>query len=156
MQRAVEIFLLPIGRAEKARVRERPHSTSLKSLTASEHSLMPAGLEAAMKPQDLADLLSFLKGGAQSWAGASSFGVKSENSKVGRWAPRSGTAMSRRATAFAPRLRRSQCPTFKAQRLTSKSALSCCSVLAHFEAGSHEIRKSPSWVHGFLLHLFPN
>jgi hypothetical protein len=29
-------------------------------------------------------------------------------------------------------------------------------VLAHFEAGSHEIRKSPSWVHGFLLHLFPN
>jgi hypothetical protein len=30
------------------------------------------------------------------------------------------------------------------------------SVLAHFEAGNHEIRKSPSWVHGFLLHLFPN
>jgi hypothetical protein len=29
-------------------------------------------------------------------------------------------------------------------------------VLAHFEAGSHEIRKSLSWVHGFLLHLFPN
>ena len=65
MQRAVEIFLLPIGRAEKARVRERPHSTFLKSLTASEHPLMPAGLEATMKPQDLADLLSFLKGGAQ-------------------------------------------------------------------------------------------
>jgi hypothetical protein len=29
-------------------------------------------------------------------------------------------------------------------------------AVAHFEAGSHEIRKSPSWVHGFLLHLFPN
>jgi hypothetical protein len=118
MQRAVEIFLLPIGRAEKARVRERPHSTSLKSLTASEHSLMPAGLEAAMKPQDLADLLSFLKGGAQSWAGASSFGVKSENSKVGRWAPRSGAAMSRRATTFGTRLRRAQRATSNVQRLT--------------------------------------
>jgi len=65
MQRAVGIFLLPVGRAEKARVRERPHSPSSKSLTASEHSLMPAELEATMKPQDLADLLSFLKGGAQ-------------------------------------------------------------------------------------------
>jgi hypothetical protein len=29
-------------------------------------------------------------------------------------------------------------------------------AVAHFEAGSHEIRESPSWVHGFLIHLFPN
>ncbi len=34
----------------------------LKSLTALPGSLMPAGLDAAMQPQDLADLLAFLKG----------------------------------------------------------------------------------------------
>jgi len=46
-------------------VEENIQGANIKSLTASEHSLMPAGLEATMKPQDLADLLSFLKGGAQ-------------------------------------------------------------------------------------------
>ena len=38
---------------------------NIKTLAASEHSLMPPGLEATMKPQDLADLLSFLKGESQ-------------------------------------------------------------------------------------------
>ena len=46
-------------------VEENIQRANIKSLTAREHSLMPAGLEAAMKPQDLADLLSFLKGEAQ-------------------------------------------------------------------------------------------
>jgi putative heme-binding domain-containing protein len=36
--------------------------SNVTSLTASEHSLMPPGLEAAMSKQDMADLLSFLKG----------------------------------------------------------------------------------------------
>ncbi|MEP6670017.1 MAG: PVC-type heme-binding CxxCH protein [Chthoniobacter sp.] len=36
--------------------------SNITSLTASEHSLMPPGLEAAMSRQDMADLLSFLKG----------------------------------------------------------------------------------------------
>ncbi len=36
--------------------------TDLKSLTAMPGSLMPSGLDAAMQPQDLADLLAFLKG----------------------------------------------------------------------------------------------
>jgi len=35
---------------------------NIVSLTASDHSLMPPGLEAAMSRQDMADLLSFLKG----------------------------------------------------------------------------------------------
>ena len=46
-------------------VEENIPRSNIKSLTASEHSLMPPGLEATMKPQDLADLLSFLKGEAQ-------------------------------------------------------------------------------------------
>ncbi len=46
-------------------VEENILRSNIKSLTASEHSLMPSGLEATMKPQDLADLLSFLKGEAQ-------------------------------------------------------------------------------------------
>jgi putative heme-binding domain-containing protein len=46
-------------------VEEAIPRANIKSLTASEHSLMPAGLEATMKQQDLADLLSFLKGEAQ-------------------------------------------------------------------------------------------
>ncbi len=46
-------------------VEENISRANIKTLTASEHSLMPAGLEATMKPQDLADLLSFLKGEAQ-------------------------------------------------------------------------------------------
>jgi putative heme-binding domain-containing protein len=46
-------------------VEENIPRANIASLTASEHSLMPAGLEATMKPQDLADLLSFLKGEAQ-------------------------------------------------------------------------------------------
>jgi putative heme-binding domain-containing protein len=46
-------------------VEENIQRANIKSLTAREHSLMPAGLEATMKPQDLADLLSFLKGEAQ-------------------------------------------------------------------------------------------
>ncbi|MEO6787130.1 MAG: c-type cytochrome, partial [Chthoniobacteraceae bacterium] len=46
-------------------VEENIPRANIKSLTASEHSLMPAGLETVMKPQDLADLLSFLKGEAQ-------------------------------------------------------------------------------------------
>jgi putative heme-binding domain-containing protein len=46
-------------------VEENIPRANIKTLTASEHSLMPAGLEATMKPQDLADLLSFLKGEAQ-------------------------------------------------------------------------------------------
>lgn len=36
--------------------------SNITSITASEHSLMPPGLEAAMSKQDMADLLSFLKG----------------------------------------------------------------------------------------------
>lgn len=36
--------------------------SNIASITASEHSLMPPGLEAAMSKQDMADLLSFLKG----------------------------------------------------------------------------------------------
>ena len=46
-------------------VEENIPRSNIASLTASEHSLMPPGLEATMKPQDLADLLSFLKGEAQ-------------------------------------------------------------------------------------------
>lgn len=46
-------------------VEENIPRSGIASLTASEHSLMPPGLEATMKPQDLADLLSFLKGEAQ-------------------------------------------------------------------------------------------
>jgi putative membrane-bound dehydrogenase-like protein len=46
-------------------VEENIPRSNIKSLTASEHSLMPPGLEATMKPQDLADLLSFLKGESQ-------------------------------------------------------------------------------------------
>jgi putative heme-binding domain-containing protein len=46
-------------------VEENIPRANIKSLTASEHSLMPGGLEATMKPQDLADLLSFLKGESQ-------------------------------------------------------------------------------------------
>ena len=46
-------------------VEENIPRANIKTLTASEHSLMPPGLEATMKPQDLADLLSFLKGEAQ-------------------------------------------------------------------------------------------
>lgn len=36
--------------------------SNITSITASEHSLMPPGLEAGMSKQDMADLLSFLKG----------------------------------------------------------------------------------------------
>ena len=43
-------------------VEENIPRANIKTLTAGEHSLMPAGLEATMKPQDLADLLAFLKG----------------------------------------------------------------------------------------------
>ncbi|MEQ1852940.1 MAG: PVC-type heme-binding CxxCH protein [Chthoniobacteraceae bacterium] len=43
-------------------VEENIPRANIASLTAGEHSLMPPGLEATMKPQDLADLLSFLKG----------------------------------------------------------------------------------------------
>ena len=46
-------------------VEENIPRAAIKSLTASEHSLMPPGIETTMKPQDLADLLSFLKGEAQ-------------------------------------------------------------------------------------------
>ena len=46
-------------------VEENIPRANITSLTASEHSLMPGGLEATMKLQDLADLLSFLKGEAQ-------------------------------------------------------------------------------------------
>jgi putative heme-binding domain-containing protein len=46
-------------------VEENIPRANITSLTASEHSLMPPGLEAVMKPQDLADLLSFLKGESQ-------------------------------------------------------------------------------------------
>jgi putative membrane-bound dehydrogenase-like protein len=46
-------------------VEENIPRANIASLTAGEHSLMPPGLEATMKPQDLADLLSFLKGEAQ-------------------------------------------------------------------------------------------
>ncbi|MEI9897794.1 MAG: PVC-type heme-binding CxxCH protein, partial [Chthoniobacter sp.] len=43
-------------------VEENIPRSHITSLTASEHSLMPPGLEAAMSKQDMADLLSFLKG----------------------------------------------------------------------------------------------
>ncbi len=43
-------------------VEENIPRSNITSLTASEHSLMPPGLEAAMSKQDMADLLSFLKG----------------------------------------------------------------------------------------------
>jgi putative heme-binding domain-containing protein len=43
-------------------VEENILRTNIASLTASEHSLMPPGLEAMMSKQDMADLLSFLKG----------------------------------------------------------------------------------------------
>ena len=43
-------------------VEENLLRANITSLTASEHSLMPPGLEAAMSKQDMADLLSFLKG----------------------------------------------------------------------------------------------
>jgi putative heme-binding domain-containing protein len=43
-------------------VEENILRSNIASLTASEHSLMPPGLEAAMSKQDMADLLSFLKG----------------------------------------------------------------------------------------------
>jgi len=43
-------------------VEENILRSNISSLTASEHSLMPPGLEAMMSKQDMADLLSFLKG----------------------------------------------------------------------------------------------
>ncbi|HSI13206.1 MAG TPA: PVC-type heme-binding CxxCH protein [Chthoniobacter sp.] len=43
-------------------VEENILRSNITSITASEHSLMPPGLEAAMSKQDMADLLSFLKG----------------------------------------------------------------------------------------------
>jgi putative heme-binding domain-containing protein len=43
-------------------VEETIPRANIVSLTASDHSLMPPGLEAAMSRQDMADLLSFLKG----------------------------------------------------------------------------------------------
>ena len=43
-------------------VEENLLRSNITSLMASEHSLMPPGLEAAMSKQDMADLLSFLKG----------------------------------------------------------------------------------------------
>jgi putative membrane-bound dehydrogenase-like protein len=43
-------------------VEENILRSNIASLTASEHSLMPPGLEATMSKQDMADLLSFLKG----------------------------------------------------------------------------------------------
>jgi len=46
-------------------VEENIPRANITSLTASEHSMMPPGLEATMKPQDLADLLSFIKGEAR-------------------------------------------------------------------------------------------
>jgi putative membrane-bound dehydrogenase-like protein len=47
---------------EPLAVEENILRSHIASLTASEHSLMPAGLEAVMSKQDMADLLSFLKG----------------------------------------------------------------------------------------------
>jgi putative membrane-bound dehydrogenase-like protein len=43
-------------------VEENILRSNISSMTASEHSLMPPGLEAMMSKQDMADLLSFLKG----------------------------------------------------------------------------------------------
>ncbi|HEY3900900.1 MAG TPA: PVC-type heme-binding CxxCH protein [Chthoniobacter sp.] len=43
-------------------VEENILRSNIGSMTASEHSLMPPGLEAMMSKQDMADLLSFLKG----------------------------------------------------------------------------------------------
>jgi putative heme-binding domain-containing protein len=43
-------------------VEENILRSNITALAASEHSLMPPGLEAAMSKQDMADLLSFLKG----------------------------------------------------------------------------------------------
>ncbi|MDR3404723.1 MAG: c-type cytochrome [Chthoniobacter sp.] len=43
-------------------VEENIPRSNITSLAASEHSLMPPGLEGAMSKQDMADLLSFLKG----------------------------------------------------------------------------------------------
>jgi putative heme-binding domain-containing protein len=43
-------------------VEENILRSNISSFTASEHSLMPPGLEAMMSKQDMADLLSFLKG----------------------------------------------------------------------------------------------
>jgi len=128
-------------------VEENIQRANIKSLTASEHSLMPAGLEATMKPQDLADLLSFFKGGAQCGAGASSFGVKRQKSKVGRWAPRSGAAMSRRATTFRTRLRRAQPLTSNVQRLTFNEGCRRKSARHHtalaYNASSYLFSKIP-------------
>jgi len=47
---------------EPLAVEENILRSNIVSLTASEHSLMPPGLEALMSKQDMADLLSFLKG----------------------------------------------------------------------------------------------
>ena len=47
---------------EPLAVEENILRSNISSLTASEHSLMPPGLEAVMSKQDMADLLSFLKG----------------------------------------------------------------------------------------------
>jgi putative heme-binding domain-containing protein len=46
-------------------IEENIPRANIASLAASDHSLMPPGLEATMNQQDLADLLSFLKGEAQ-------------------------------------------------------------------------------------------
>jgi putative heme-binding domain-containing protein len=47
---------------EPLAVEENILRSNITALTASEHSLMPPGLEASMTKQDMADLLSFLKG----------------------------------------------------------------------------------------------
>jgi putative membrane-bound dehydrogenase-like protein len=47
---------------EPLAVEENILRSNITSITASEHSLMPPGLEAVMSKQDMADLLSFLKG----------------------------------------------------------------------------------------------
>lgn len=47
---------------EPLAVEENILRSNISSITASEHSLMPPGLEGAMSKQDMADLLSFLKG----------------------------------------------------------------------------------------------
>ncbi len=48
--------------ASRAAIDETVLRADVKSLTALPGSLMPAGLDAAMSPQDFADLLAFLKG----------------------------------------------------------------------------------------------
>jgi hypothetical protein len=89
------------------------------------------------------------------------FGLTFAGDAFGEWAclpvPQDQPAFLQTRLRFLPATQGRQLPLRASKRVSGILRFPTHeAVMAHFEAGSHEIRKSPSWVHGFLLHLFPN